>query len=107
MDFLILFLTQGQVFDGGDTSEFKEFTIRQSLMQNKITDLTNKNPESLNLEINEHLQEWIIENWTCDIDIKPNYQDLRTVENFLIYAKEFYSRFTGSVQNIFVFNINK
>lgn len=95
------------MFDGGDTSEFKEFTIRQGLIQNKIIDLTNKNPKSIHLEISKYLQEWIIEDWTYDFDIKPRDQDLQTIEDFINYAKQFCSKTTGLFQNTFIFKINK
>lgn len=92
----ILFLhCQGQVFDGGDTSAFKEHPIRQELALNIITCLTINNPQSINLEISEYLQEWIIEEWTFDFDVKPTVQDLKSVEDFKKYAYQIYSKISG------------
>jgi len=79
------------VFDGGDTSEFKEHTIRKGLALNIMNNLTNNNPESLNLEINSYLQEWIIEEWTTDSNDKPTVLNLKTVGDFMTYAKNCYS----------------
>lgn len=79
------------MFDGGDTSEFKEHTIRKDLALNIINNLTNNNPESINLEINQYLQEWIIEEWTTDSDDKPTVLNLKTVGDFMTYAKNVYS----------------
>lgn len=62
---------------------------------------------SINLEINKHLQEWITEDWTSNFDVKPNDQDLKTIGDFMTYAKEVYSRITGHIQNTFVFKINE
>jgi len=79
------------VFDGGDTSEFKEHTIRKGLALNIINYLTSKNPESINFEINKYLQEWITEEWTTDSDNKPTVLNLKTVGDFMTYAKNVYS----------------
>jgi len=78
------------VFDGGDTSEFKEHTIRKGLALNIIIYLTNNNPQSINLEINKCLQEWIIEEWTTDSD-KPTVLNLKSIGDFMTYAKNIYS----------------
>jgi len=77
------------VFDGGDSSEFKEHTIRKDLALNIINNLTNNDPESINLEINKYLQEWIIEEWKTDD--KPTVVNLKTVGDFMTYAKNVYS----------------
>lgn len=77
------------MFDGGDSSEFKEHTIRKDLALNIINNLTNNDPESINLEINKYLQEWIIEEWKTDD--KPTVVNLKTVGDFMTYAKNVYS----------------
>lgn len=79
------------MFDGGDTSEFKEHPIRQELALNIITCLTDRNPQSMHLEISKYLQEWIIKEWTFDFDVKPTVQDLKSIEDFKMYAYQFYS----------------
>lgn len=79
------------MFDGGDTSEFKEHTIRKGLALNIIIHLTNNNPQSINLEINKYLQDWIIEEWTIDSDNKPTVLNLKSVGDFMTYAKNVYS----------------
>lgn len=78
------------MFDGGDTCEFKEHTIRQNLSLSMMLHLTNGNPTSNNLEISKCLQEWIIEEW--NFDIEPTAQNLKTVGDFTMFAKEYYSR---------------
>ncbi|VVC29565.1 Armadillo-type fold,Domain of unknown function DUF2428, death-receptor-like,Armadillo-like helical [Cinara cedri] len=90
---------EGQVFDGGDTSEYKELTIRQNLALKIIMNLTNSYPsQSMDLEINKHLQEWITEEWTSEFDVKPKIEDLKTVGNFNDYAKGFYSKISGLIK---------
>lgn len=79
------------MFDGGDTSEFKEHTIRKGLALNIIINLTNDNPPSVNLEINKNLQEWIIEEWPADSVNKPTVLNLKSVGDFMTYAKNVYS----------------
>lgn len=90
----LFFLNQEQVFEGGDTSKFKEHTIRQRLALDTITRLMNSNPQSIDLEINKNLNEWIIEEWTHDLDVKPTIYDLSSIGNFMAYAKEFYTETT-------------
>lgn len=80
------------MFDGGDTSEFREHTIRQRLALDTITRLTNSNPQAMDLEINKNLHEWIIKEWTYDLDVKPTTHDLSSIGNFMAYAKEFYTK---------------
>ena len=75
------------MFDGEDTSEFKEHTIRRDLALNIIISLTNNNPQSINLEISKYLQEWIIEEWTTDFCDKPTVLNIKTVGDFMNYAK--------------------
>ncbi|KAE9528149.1 hypothetical protein AGLY_012571 [Aphis glycines] len=82
---------EGQVFDGGDTSEFKEHSIRKAIALKIITYLTNNNPNSINLEMSKHLQEWIIEEWTTDFDNKPTILHLKTIGDFITYSKNVYS----------------
>lgn len=84
------------MFDDGDTSNFKEHTIRQRLALDTITRLTNNNPRSMDLEINKNLNEWIIEEWTYDLHVKPTIYDLSSIRNFMAYAKEFYTKTTVS-----------
>lgn len=79
------------MFDGGDTSEFKEHTIRRGLALDTIIYLTNNHPRSTDLEIIEYLQEWIVEEWTADFDDKPTIENLKTVGDFMTYAKCVYS----------------
>lgn len=87
------------MFDGGDTSEYKEHTIRQDLALKLMMNLTNNNPsQSMDLEINECLQEWIIEEWTSDIDVKPEIENLKTVRSFLDYAKGFYLKISELIK---------
>lgn len=82
------------MFDGGDTSEFGEHTIRQRLALDTITRLMNSNPQSMDLKIYKKLNEWIIEEWTYDLDFKPTIYDLNSIGNFMAYAKEFYTKTT-------------
>uniref|UniRef100_A0A2H8TRY6 tRNA (32-2'-O)-methyltransferase regulator THADA n=2 Tax=Melanaphis sacchari TaxID=742174 RepID=A0A2H8TRY6_9HEMI len=82
---------EGQVFDGGDTSEFKEHTIRRALALKTIIYLTNNNPQSINLDMSKYLKEWIIEEWTTDYDEKLKVLNLKTVKDFMTYSKNFYS----------------
>lgn len=93
---------QGQVFDGGDTCEYKEHTFRQGLALNIINCLTNRDPQSLNLEISKYLQEWVIEEWTSDFDVKPTAQDLKTIGNFMTYAKKMYTKMSDPIKIISV-----
>lgn len=79
------------MFDGGDTSEFKEHSIRKAIALKIITYLTNKNPHSINLEMSKHLQEWIIEEWTTDFDDKSTILHLKTIGDFITYSKNVYS----------------
>lgn len=79
------------MFDGGDTSEFKEHTIRRALALKIIIYLTNINPQSINLEMSNHLQEWIIEEWTTDFNDKPTVLNLKTIGDFITYSKNVYS----------------
>lgn len=77
------------MFDGGDTSEFKEHSIRRALALKIITYLTNNNPHSINLEMSKHLQEWIIEKWTTGLD-KRIVLLLKTIGDFITYSKNVY-----------------
>lgn len=80
------------MFDGEDTSQFKEHTVRQTLALDTIVRLTNSHPESMNLELNKRVQEWITEEWTCNSDVKPTTQNLSTIGNLMAYSKEFYTK---------------
>lgn len=80
------------MFDGEDTSQFKEHTIRQTLALNTIVRLTNSHTESMNLKINNSVQEWITEEWTYDFDVKPTIQNLSTIGDLMAYSKEFYAK---------------
>lgn len=90
---------QYQVFEAGDTCEFKEHTIRYNLIIGTIKRLTNNPSKSINLEINQGLQEWITEKWTSDIDVKPTVENLTNIGNFMAFAKNYYSRISELVQN--------
>lgn len=90
---------QHQVFEAGDTCEFKEHTIRYNLILDTIKRLTNNHPKSINLEINTGLQEWITEKWTSDFDVKPTAENLMNIGNFMAFAKKYYLKTTELIQN--------
>lgn len=94
------------MFDGGDTSKYKEYTSRQELVLKIIINLTNMKPQLIDLEINKDLQEWIIDEWISDFDVKPKIEDLDTVGHFIAYATEFYSKITELMKKSFMFKTN-
>lgn len=57
----------------------------------------------MHLEINNNLQEWIVEEWTNDFNIKPTGQNLQTIGDFITYAKDYYSQICGTFKKDFVF----
>lgn len=66
--------------------------------------LTNNNPKSIDLEINEYLQEWIFEEW--NFDVKPTVQNLKSIGDFTAFAKESYSRINKVIKNMSIFQNN-
>lgn len=78
------------MFDSEDTSKYKELEIRQGLARVILSNLTSSEPQAFDLEINHQLQEWITEEWTCDIDVKPGIQSFKTTRDFMDYAKDYH-----------------
>lgn len=52
--------------------------------------------------MSKNLQEWIIEEWTSDFDVKPSVQDLKTIGSFMTYAKQIYSKIGEPIKIISV-----
>lgn len=85
-------LLQGQVFDGGDTSAFKEHTIRQKLALETAVCLANGEPQSTGLETTECILRFITEEWfIINSDVALKVDGIKTVGDFMKYAKELYS----------------
>lgn len=83
---------QGQVFDVGDTSAFKEHTVRQKLALETAVCLANGKPQSTSLETTRCIIDFIAEEWiTINSDVALKVNGIKTVGDFMEYSKQLYS----------------
>ncbi|XP_050441276.1 thyroid adenoma-associated protein homolog isoform X2 [Adelges cooleyi] len=94
-----------QVFDGGDTCEFKEHMVRQTLALSTLSKLTNNQDECMNLEIENDIHEWIVENWLNIVDVSHTVIKLTTVGDLISYAKDFNSRIISVSEMTYPFQL--
>lgn len=50
----------------------------------------------MSLELNICLHEWILEEWTYNVEDKPSITNLSNVGDFMTYAKDFYKKIISS-----------